>query len=144
MQEKDEKNFDPIKRRMLEYIKNKGITRTKFFTDLDMRQSNFAGKGLKSALSTTSLVKFLTIYNDISIKWLLFGEGQMLNSDSIQQNIDTNTTENAGILKLTAKLEYTKELLEEKDEQIRQLKNELEKKNTLSLSINTECSPSTI
>ena len=128
MQEKNDKNFDAVKLRMLNYIEKEGITKTKFYQQIGLSQSNFAGIGLKSELKTSNLIKFLSVYNNVSIKWLLFGEGQMLNSDSIQQNIDTNTTENAEILKLTAKLEYTKELLEEKDEQIRQLKNELEKK----------------
>ena len=133
MQEKDEKNFDPIKRRMLEYIKNKGITRTKFFTDLDMRQSNFAGKGLKSALSTTSLVKFLTIYNDISIKWLLFGEGEPLNSFSTPNEREGSLSGNTKLVELTAQLKYVEKMLAEKEEIIIQLKIELEKKNTLSL-----------
>lgn len=66
-----------IKERILYLAENKGISKQKFFHDLDLNYGNFKGSAKKSALGTDSLVKILSKYPSVNSDWLLFGKGVM-------------------------------------------------------------------
>lgn len=66
-----------IKDRILYLAENKGISKQKFFQELELNYGNFKGNAKKSALSTDSLVKILSKYPSVSPDWLLFGKGVM-------------------------------------------------------------------
>lgn len=59
----------------MDYIDNLDITKEKFFKDTELSASNFKGKGAKSELGGDKIVKILTVYPNLSPKWLLTGEG---------------------------------------------------------------------
>ncbi len=75
-----DKNLNNIKTRILQYIDYKRITREKFFSNLGLSVQNFKGKALESALSADSMVKILSIHDDINPDWLMYGEGEMIKS----------------------------------------------------------------
>lgn len=70
-----------IKDRILHIAENKGISKQKFFRDMDLNYGNFKGSAKKSALSTDSLVKILSKYPSVNSDWLLFGKGVMESDD---------------------------------------------------------------
>jgi hypothetical protein len=72
------KILSPIKERVLEYIKYKGITKDFFCTETSISLSNFKGDGTKSELGGDKIVGILTMYSDINPEWLLTGKGDML------------------------------------------------------------------
>ena len=73
-----DKNLNPIKGRLIQYIEYKGVSREKFFSSVGLSLANFKGKALESSLSTDSLVKILNLNKDLNSDWLLLEEGNML------------------------------------------------------------------
>lgn len=78
-----------IKDRILHIAENKGISKQKFFRDLELNYGNFKGSAKKSALSTESLVKILSKYPTVNSDWLLFGKGVMEKGEeaAVEQDI---------------------------------------------------------
>lgn len=70
-----------IKERILLYAENKGISKSEIFEKMGIAASNFKGVGLKSEMSGDKIVKFLTIYSEVSSDWLLTGVGDMLKQE---------------------------------------------------------------
>lgn len=73
-----DKIFAPIKRRIIEYIDYKGITKESFYTESGVSASNFKGKGAISELGGDKIAKILTLYDDLDAQWLLIGQGEMI------------------------------------------------------------------
>lgn len=125
-----------IKERVLIFIKNQGYKVSKFFPEIEESYDNFKGQKLNSALSSDVLVKLRTKFPDLNMDWLLTGEGKMLNkinnipvnlpnhsetnNDHNQNSIDMNTD------KLIAVIESQNVMIRQKDEEIRQLRAELD------------------
>ena len=76
-----DKNLNPIKRRLFQYIEYKGVSREKFFHSVGLSLANFKGKALESSLSTDSLVKILNLNKDLNSDWLLLEDGEMLKKE---------------------------------------------------------------
>lgn len=104
----------------MDYIDNLNITKEKFFKDTGLSASNFKGKGAKSELGGDKIVKILTVFPDLSPKWLLTGEGPPLvetNSNCKQSSpeLPPGPCQQCSIReKLITQQEETIELLKEK------------------------------
>lgn len=73
-----------VKDRMIFYLEKKGISPTKAESDLGWSK----GALLKAkSVSSDRLEEFVLLYNDISPKWLLTGEGEMIKSDSKMDSV---------------------------------------------------------
>lgn len=80
MQEKSE-NITKIKERILQYIDLKGIKKEDFYKKVEIDGANFRGKNLKSELSSDKIVKIFRSYPELSLYWLILGEGAMLRDE---------------------------------------------------------------
>lgn len=90
-----DKILAPIKQRVLEIPIIKGITKKKFFEDLEVSSSNFRTNSLKSEVGGDVIAKILSIHDDISSEWLLLGIGEplktnILNEDTVEYQTATN------------------------------------------------------
>jgi hypothetical protein len=71
----------------------KQVTREKFFSELGVTYGNFTGKNKNGTVNSDLLAKIIVKYPDISPKWLITGEGNMIDG------MVTNSPENG--LKIT-------------------------------------------
>ncbi len=79
MQEnKQEKS--PIKQKILLYIESKGITQYEFYKNTGITRGILSQN---NGISEENIARFLAYYKDVSIEWLLTGNGDMLKSDTI-------------------------------------------------------------
>lgn len=76
-----DKNLNPLKIRLIQYIEYKGVSREKFFQSVGLSLANFKGKALESSLSTDSLIKILYLNKDLNAEWLLLEEGKMIKEE---------------------------------------------------------------
>ena len=72
------KILSEIKRRIFEYLKIKGISKTSFYEASGIAASNFKGAGATSELGGDKIAKVLTLYEDLNADWLLTGRGEIL------------------------------------------------------------------
>lgn len=71
-----DKILSALKKRLLIYLQNEGITQASFFREIGISPSNFKGTAARSELGGDVIVKIITRYN-INPLWLLTGEGSM-------------------------------------------------------------------
>lgn len=76
-----ENKFSYIKQRILQVAEIKGIAKEKFVTELGMTYGNFKGENLKRPINSDTIVKLLTLYPEMNMKWLLTGNGEMIKDD---------------------------------------------------------------
>lgn len=79
----------PIKQRILQYIENKGISKYQFYKETGITRGildQFNG------LSEDSLSKFIAYAQDISLPWLMIGQGDMI--ATVQDNIQVEPLSN--------------------------------------------------
>ncbi len=74
MQEKEQK-ISPIKQRILFFAEHLGISKRKFYDKIGVSRGTLEST---SGITEDILSKFIATYPDISIEWLLKGEGEML------------------------------------------------------------------
>lgn len=84
MQEKRQES-STIKRNILRYLESKGISQYQCYKDTGITRGVL---GQSTGISEDNLIKFLNHYKDVSIEWLITGEGDMLLDES-----DTRTTQ---------------------------------------------------
>jgi phage repressor protein C with HTH and peptisase S24 domain len=70
-----EKYFSPIKRRILLYADNKGYSKRKIYLDTGISNGVL---DKESGLTEDNIEKFISTYRDISVEWLITGNGKML------------------------------------------------------------------
>jgi hypothetical protein len=63
------------KEKLLEYIKFKGISKSKFYSDTGL-SNGFLDQG--KSLVVDKLENILNAYSDLSMEWLIFGRGSMI------------------------------------------------------------------
>lgn len=85
--------ISPIKERILQYIKNKAITKSDFCKETGISYANIKGKGLKSEIGGSQIGKILSIYTDINPEWLLTGKGNMLREQTEQTESSSTQTD---------------------------------------------------
>lgn len=71
-------NVVTTKERILQYIDYKGITLSLFFKKTGIKRGFLDTDKLKSSVSDVFLTKIIASFPEISIRWLLTGEGDML------------------------------------------------------------------
>ena len=109
-----------IKDRVLQISDYKGVSKEKFFEELEVSYGNFKGKAKESALNSNVLEKIIAKMPEISAEWLLTGKGEMLKSSV--QNIVQNSGKNS-INNISGNIEQQNynelmEIIREKDRQI--------------------------
>ena len=65
----------------MQYIELKGIKKEDFYKKVEIDGANFRGKNLKSELSSDKIVKIFRSYPEMSLYWLVLGEGPMLRDE---------------------------------------------------------------
>lgn len=101
------------KERLLYYIEQMGISKSQFYSDLGIKRGLLDSDKLKATISDTVIAKILVTYTNLSINWLLTGEGDMIKNETTNQ---LNQSSDSGILL---------KLLEEKEKKIEKLTEEL-------------------
>lgn len=75
------RDFSVIKKRILQYLEFKGITKYKFYQDTGITNGILSQS---NGLSEDNILKFLSGYPDISPDWLLTGRGSMERVGGVQ------------------------------------------------------------
>ncbi len=84
------KILSEIKRRIFEYLKIKGISKTSFYEVSGIAASNFKGTGATSELGGDKIAKILTLYEDLNADWLLTGRGNIFATKTPEKVRDSN------------------------------------------------------
>ena len=84
------KILSEIKRRIFEYLKIKGISKTSFYEVSGIAASNFKGAGATSELGGDKIAKILTLYEDLNADWLLTGRGNIFATKTPEKVRDSN------------------------------------------------------
>ena len=71
--------ISPIKKRILQYIDNQGLTKYKFYQDSGITRGVL---DKDSGITEDNIAKFIAYAPDVNLSWLLTGEGEMLNTKS--------------------------------------------------------------
>ena len=113
------RDFSIIKQKILQYLDFKGISKYKFY------QETGATNGILSqtnGISEENILRFLSVYKDISAEWLMRGEGTMLKTDTPDDG--TKTEEETASDGVTTALER---IIQRQAKEIARLEIELEK-----------------
>ena len=95
MQEKRQES-STIKQNILRYLESKGISQYQCYKDTGITRGVL---GQSTGISEDNLIKFLDHYKDVSIEWLITGEGDMLLDESATrttQHVNGNNNTFAG------------------------------------------------
>ena len=82
-----------IKKRILQYIDYKGITKYKFYQDSGITRGVL---DKESGITEDNIAKFIAYEPNINFTWLLTGEGKMLKTKSEKNTIKKNDGKNDG------------------------------------------------
>ncbi|GGA84417.1 transcriptional regulator [Flavobacterium palustre] len=89
-----EEKYTNIKERLLYFAKNQSIGIENFLENIGMTYGSFKGKAKEGSLNSNALVEIYTKYPELSIEWLLTGNGEMLkyysNNNAIAEPVDSN------------------------------------------------------
>lgn len=83
--------ISPIKKRILQYIDNQGLTKYKFYQDSGITRGVL---DKDSGITEDNIAKFIAYAPDVNLSWLLTGEGEMLNTKSEENNNKKNVVKN--------------------------------------------------
>ena len=86
MQESQQK-ISPIKERILIFANTLGISKREFYNKIQVSRGTLESR---TGITEDVLAKFIATYPEVSIEWLLTGEGNMLND--VKSNIQPNHT----------------------------------------------------
>lgn len=106
----------------MDFIENQSIKKEDFYKKTSLAPSNFKGEGLKSELGGENIAKILKAYSEINARWLLTGEGNMLDAEILltQHNTEQKSNDQA-----------FEELRKENEALMRKYVSCLEEKDTL-------------
>ena len=108
-----------IKQNILKYLEYKGITPYRFYKENDVTRGILTQN---NGITEENLLKFVQFAQDISLNWLLTGEGTMLKTDTPDDGAKTEEkTASDGV---TAALER---IIQRQAKEIARLEIELEK-----------------
>lgn len=154
MAKKNVENLDEIKLRILQFLEIQKFGKYSFYNKIGLSASNFAGKSLESALSSTKISEILHIFPDLNPDWLLLGKGQMLRTDSTTETTSLTQLDNPSnpldnpdkhIIelqdKLIKQLEHRIETIESENDNLRIEIAELQKQLKKKVATNTATTP---
>lgn len=75
-----------IKQNILKYLDLKGITPYRFYKENDVTRGILTQN---NGITEENLLKFVRFAQDISLEWLLTGEGAMLKEEQPSEDIET-------------------------------------------------------
>ncbi|MCW3106528.1 MAG: hypothetical protein JWQ09_1034 [Segetibacter sp.] len=76
-----------IKERILKVAENQKVNKETFFEELGLGYGNFKGKAKETQPGADIIAKIIAKYPNINVKWLLTGEGEMLNDEDNAANL---------------------------------------------------------
>jgi hypothetical protein len=82
------RNFSVVKERILQYLDFKGITKYKMYQETGIANGVLSQK---NGLNEENILKFLSVYQDISLEWLFYGKEPLLKNTQ-QASKDTACT----------------------------------------------------
>lgn len=88
-----EQNISPIKQRILEFANSLGISKRDFYTKIGVSRGTLESR---TGITEDVMAKFIATYPNVSIEWLMTGEGDMIknskrNFSPINNNIKAIT-----------------------------------------------------
>ena len=86
--------FSNIKERILYLVEYHKDIKDDFFKEIGMTYGNFKGENKKTPINSNALVNILSKYADISERWLLTGEGEMLKEEKEEVKFVSDPKEN--------------------------------------------------
>jgi len=105
--------FSPIKRRILNYLDSKGITKYEFYKNSGITRGTLDNP---SGISESNIIKFLQYERNISLSWLITGEGEMLQKDQSGKPPPATRADD----ECKQEVEFYKRLLEKKEAELKQ------------------------
>ena len=75
-----------VKERLVAFIKEKGLSQSRFEKSVGL--SNGFVNNISKGIGADKLQKILCVYPDLSTKWLLTGEGEMIKINEIKSSVD--------------------------------------------------------
>jgi transcriptional regulator len=111
------REFSVIKQNILQFIERQDISKYELYKKTGISNGTLSQKG---GMSEENIIKFLSVYREVSAEWLLTGKGEMLKSSV--QNIVQNSGKNS-INNISGNIEQQNynelmEIIREKDRQI--------------------------
>lgn len=76
MQANRDKKLAPIKGRIHKYLKDSGISQSDFFSKVGVSESTFRGLAGESEFKGDTIAKFLSVYKEAPIEWILLGDSE--------------------------------------------------------------------
>lgn len=117
-----DKNFTPIKGRIIQFIESQKIGKENFYRITSISSSNFKGKGAFSEIGGEKIVSILTHFPELSSDWLILGRGEMLRGKE-DVKIQTKPEFEKVIVELRKALEDKDEIIRTQQDLIRDLRN---------------------
>lgn len=78
------KNLSPSKERILQYLDTKGISKNRFYRETGVSNGTL---DQKSDITLRTIERIISTYGDIDIRWLISGEGDMIEQEPSTQII---------------------------------------------------------
>jgi hypothetical protein len=95
-------NISPVKQRILQYVEYLNISKRDFYSKTNISRGTLESN---TGITEDTLAKFIAIYQNVSIEWLLTGKGNMIaNQISIVQEQEImyeNNTEKKDLMRET-------------------------------------------
>ncbi|MCX8018905.1 MAG: S24 family peptidase [Chitinophagaceae bacterium] len=88
------RDFSTLKKRILEYIKYKGISKTKFYKLTGISNGILSQK---NGITEDNLMKFLSTFNDLNTEWFFRGVGPIEKRTEIQHYYSKNREKNVEV-----------------------------------------------
>lgn len=117
MQEKIQ-NISPIKQRILQLIDTMGISKRDFYSKTGISRGTLESK---TGITEDTLAKFIATYGEISIEWLILGEGSVYKNQT-NKSISIDSTINDHNMTM---IRLLMDQLGEKNEEIGRLKEKI-------------------
>ena len=76
------REFSIIKQKILQYLGFKGVSKYKFYQETGITNGILSQS---NGISEENLLRFLSVYKDISAEWLLTGKGSMLKTPTASE-----------------------------------------------------------
>lgn len=73
------------KTRLLEYLDYKGITKSEFYSQTQIKRGLLDSDKLSATVPDTAIAKIIATYPDLNIVWLITGNGVMLRTQAASE-----------------------------------------------------------